>query len=308
MRGEHQPEYPTGMSRSTMTPSALPGILEARDDDHVVKARLEAEGVIVELCDYPLLRSEDRVTCESEMILSLGLSPLLPESSGRYAAGPYSRFARLGALVLRPIGIPLEFRHAGGEFTSVRCRFASSLRLKQPGEDWSDAELEACLHITDPRVEYAMIRLAEECERPDARSRDVAASLGRIILADLARYFHSVRTQAGSRKGGLPASYLRRIADHVANSPAPSSVAELAHLCGLSASHLMRAFRQSTGKSVAKYVEDIRISKAKTLLAETRLPIRDIAARLGFSTAGAFSHSFRRATGRTPRDYRNSIG
>ena len=292
----------------TMPLLALPGILEARDDDRVVKARLEVPGMIVELCDYPPLRSEDRVTCESETILSLGLSPLLPVSSGRYSSGSHSHFARLGALILRPVGMPFEFRHAGGEFTSVRCRFAQTDKLKQPGESWSDAELEACLHIDDPRVEYAMIRLAEECERPDANSVALATSLGQLILADLARYFQAVRTRAASRKGGLPASQLRRISDHIANSASPPSIADLAASCGLSGSHLMRAFRQSTGKSVAKYAEHIRMSKAKTLLSETDLPISEIATRLGFSTAAAFSHSFRRVTGHAPRNYRNSIG
>ena len=292
----------------TMPLPALPGILEARDDDRVVKARLEAPGMVVELCDFPPLRSEDRVTCESETILSLGLSPLLPICSGRYASGTYSRFARLGALILRPMGMPLEFRHAGGEFTSVRCRFASTDRLKQPGESWSDAELEACLHIAEPRVEYAMIRLAEECKQPDANSAAIVASLGELILADLARYFQAVRTRATSRKGGLPASHLRRISEHIENSTAPPSISDLAALCGLSTSHLMRAFRQSTGKSVAKYAEHIRMSKAKTLLSESDLPISEIATRLGFSTPAAFSHSFRRVTGHTPRDYRSSIG
>lgn len=292
----------------TMPLLALPGILEARDDDRVVKARLEVPGMIVELCDFPPLRSEDRITCESETILSLGLSPLLPVSSGRYSSGSHSHFARLGAMILRPVGMPFEFRHAGGEFTSVRCRFAQTDTLKQPGESWSDAELEACLHIDDPRVEYAMIRLAEECERPDANSVALVTSLGQLILADLARYFQAVRTRAASRKGGLPASQLRRISDHIANSASPPSIADLAASCGMSGSHLMRAFRQSTGKSVAKYAEHIRMSKAKTLLSETDLPIGEIATRLGFSTAAAFSHSFRRVTGHTPRTYRNSIG
>lgn len=287
----------------------LPGILEARHEATVVKAQLAAPGLIVELCDFPALRGEDRITCETETVLSLGLSPLLPDSSGRYRPGPYSRFARFGSLNLRPAGVPLEYRHAGGGFTSVRCRFdaADTLELSV-GESWSVSELEACMNIHDPRIEEAMLRLAEECERPDAYSATLAHGLGRAILVDLARYFRAIRLRETSRRGGLSAVHLRRIAEYVEHGAGPAGITEIAELCGLSRSHLMRAFRQSTGKSVAKYVEGVRIARAKTLLAETMLPIAEIATRLGFPSAPAFSHVFRRATGRTPRDYRAWVG
>ncbi|WP_395336286.1 helix-turn-helix domain-containing protein [Novosphingobium sp. BL-8H] len=286
----------------------LPGILDARDDDRIVRARIVTSGITVELCDFPRVRRENLVTCTSETVVSLGLSPLLPGASGRYGSGPYSRFAQLGALVLRPAGIPLEFRHAGGEFTSIRCRFASSELLKAPDAVWTDAELEACLQVNDPRAEYTMLRLAEECDRMDEYSPRIVAALAETLLTDLARYLDAVRARASYRRGGLPASQLRRIAEYVENSASAPSVSELASLCGLSPTHLMRAFRQSTGKSVAKYVEGNRISKAKALLAETTLPISVIATRLGFSSATAFSQIFRRATGQTPRHYRNWIG
>ena len=90
----------------------------------------------------------------------------------------------------------------------------------------------------------------------------------------------------------------------VAAGTGRTGVAELARLCGLSRHHFMRAFRLSTGLTVAKYVEAARVSRAKTLLVASEQPIRAIAQQLGFAGAAAFATVFRRATGRTPSDYR----
>jgi AraC family transcriptional regulator len=104
--------------------------------------------------------------------------------------------------------------------------------------------------------------------------------------------------------GGLPPALLRRVAEHVEHAAAPPSVEELARLCGLSRSHFIRSFHRSTGATPAKYVEAARISRAKARLVGGHEPIGAIAAALGFGSAAAFSKVFRRATGRSPSDYR----
>jgi AraC family transcriptional regulator len=46
--------------------------------------------------------------------------------------------------------------------------------------------------------------------------------------------------------------------------------------------HFSRAFKQSMGLSPIHYIVQQRIERAKKLLAETALPIADIALRAGF--------------------------
>jgi AraC-like DNA-binding protein len=48
----------------------------------------------------------------------------------------------------------------------------------------------------------------------------------------------------------------------------------------------------------------MRLSEANLLLAETRLPISEIAAQLGYTSPGHFSAAFRRAYDCSPRDVR----
>jgi AraC family transcriptional regulator len=50
----------------------------------------------------------------------------------------------------------------------------------------------------------------------------------------------------------------------------------------------------------------VQITKAKTYLLETNLPLKEIAYRLGFSSAANFSSAFRLATGSSPGQFRSN--
>ena len=55
------------------------------------------------------------------------------------------------------------------------------------------------------------------------------------------------------------------------------------------------------------YVDSVRIDRARALLAEGELTLKEIARASGFSTACYFSTAFRRATGETPAGYRTRV-
>jgi transcriptional regulator GlxA family with amidase domain len=59
-------------------------------------------------------------------------------------------------------------------------------------------------------------------------------------------------------------------------------------------------------EKINDYVLALRIEAAKTLLAQTRLPIELIAMKTGFCSPSYFSQTFKRLTGKTPRAYRYS--
>jgi AraC family transcriptional regulator len=284
-------------------------VLGLRDVDAVVRARVSAPGVEVELCAFPAVAGEEATTREDQAILSLGLSALLPGSAGRYRPEAHRRFVAFGPLHLRPAGVPLQFRYAGGRFRTVRCRFEPEhfSRLSGLGGDWTAAELDACLDLREPRVEEALLRLAAECESIQPDSPALVEALTSVALVDLGRHLRAVRARAEARTGGLPAALVRRIVEHVEAADAAPSVTDLAQLCGLSRGHFARSFRQSLGVTPAKYVEASRIRRAKAQLAETDEPIGGLATRLGFSSAAAFSKVFHRAVGRSPTDYRQRM-
>lgn len=86
----------------------------------------------------------------------------------------------------------------------------------------------------------------------------------------------------------------------------PVNYVRLAGEVGLSGSKLRRQFKLATGVSLHAYALQCRISAARALLADGELPIKDIAARLGYRDAYFFSRQFRQLSGMPPAAYRKS--
>ena len=76
---------------------------------------------------------------------------------------------------------------------------------------------------------------------------------------------------------------------------------------GMSRYHFSRVFKESMGLSPINYIVRQRIERAKKLLAETELPIADIALQAGFSGQSHFTTFFRKLVGLTPRSFRRAI-
>ncbi len=85
------------------------------------------------------------------------------------------------------------------------------------------------------------------------------------------------------------------------------SVDSLAEIAGMSKYHLIRFFRQMTGKSPYDYLLDIRIAKAKDLLLKKDLPITNIAVKCGFNYASHFSYVFKKRMGISPGKFREML-
>lgn len=82
------------------------------------------------------------------------------------------------------------------------------------------------------------------------------------------------------------------------------TVADMAETVGLSESWFSNVFKQTTGKTPLQWQLGKRIDHAKTLLAESELPVADIAAQLGFSDQAHLTKVFRQIVGNTPAAFR----
>lgn len=76
---------------------------------------------------------------------------------------------------------------------------------------------------------------------------------------------------------------------------------------GLSRRHATRVFRNNTGFSIAAFQDHVRIRQARELLAETTLPIGEIAWRVGFESGSALARAMKRLTGLTPTSARRDL-
>jgi AraC-like DNA-binding protein len=92
-----------------------------------------------------------------------------------------------------------------------------------------------------------------------------------------------------------------------ANVAQKLSAEDLASQAGLSESHFNRVFRAQTGYAPMEYLRRYRVQRAKDLLADVDLAVKEIARRAGFDDAYHFSKVFRQIAGVTPTAYRDSL-
>jgi AraC family transcriptional regulator len=270
-----------------------------------IEGEIQAHNVTVQVRNYAPSDSLEEVTIWPDYSLIRSLGPVSFSSN----TGS-SRFVGFGEVFLVPARVPLKYKGVGGPYRHVRCRLDGDSFEALTGfhDGWNDSLLNACRNIRTPQINVALLRLAQETLSPSFASELLVDSLANVITVDLARYLRSELHEAPKAKGGLAPWQMRRIAEHVAESPDTSlSITLLAELCGISSGHLMRAFKQTTGETVHSYVERVRLTKAQRLLCETNLPLKVIAAELGFSTPSSFSFAFRRATGGTPASFREQL-
>jgi AraC-like DNA-binding protein len=113
---------------------------------------------------------------------------------------------------------------------------------------------------------------------------------------------------AGHMRGGLARWQLRRVADYMlAHIDRPIGLEELAAQVGLSRFHFCTAFRLSTGLTPHVWLTGKRMALARRLLADPNISISEIALSVGYATPSAFSATFRRIVGVTPRGFRRAL-
>lgn len=81
---------------------------------------------------------------------------------------------------------------------------------------------------------------------------------------------------------------------------------EIAAAAYLSEYHFARFFKQISGVTPHVYLANLRLERARKLLAETALPISEIASMVGYQSQSHFTKMFKSVTGVTPRAYREA--
>lgn len=85
------------------------------------------------------------------------------------------------------------------------------------------------------------------------------------------------------------------------------SLVTLAALTGYNPQYLSGLFRQQFNMTLSHYITNRRLSVAQEMLANNRIPVQDIAQRLGFTSHSYFSRFIRKATGLTPQQLRSQL-
>jgi len=159
------------------------------------------------------------------------------------------------------------------------------------GAIWTSAGVTAA-------IDLALALVEEDVGRP------LALGVARHLVMFLKRpggqaQFSAVLSLQGAedRFGALHGWIIGRLADDL-------SLPTLARKVGMSERSFSRHYLEATGITPARAVERLRVEAARHLLADTRLPVKRIAARCGFGSEETLRRSFVRLLAATPQDYR----
>jgi AraC-like DNA-binding protein len=83
-------------------------------------------------------------------------------------------------------------------------------------------------------------------------------------------------------------------------------VGDFAEALGVTATHLTRCCRQACGRPASDILHDRVIFEARRMLAETDMPVKDIAQALGFASPAYFTRAFHHRTGKAPTAFRRA--
>lgn len=205
-----------------------------------------------------------------------------------------------GDIDIFPAGLS-DFWHEEDAGTSVVLQLSPSLlrrAAEDMGLDLGRAGLEPRHHFRDRQIEHIAWALDAEREAGYPSGLLYTESMGMALAVHLLGRFEApVRLH-----GGLWKPRLRRVTAYIEDHlDQDLSIARLASVAEVSASHLKTSFRQSTGLPVHQYVLQRRVERAKTLLSRGELPASQVALKAGFAHQSHMARWMRRLLGVTPK-------
>jgi AraC-like DNA-binding protein len=82
------------------------------------------------------------------------------------------------------------------------------------------------------------------------------------------------------------------------------SLSQVARAVNASATYFSKRFKEATGMTFIEYLGRVRIEKAKNLLQNPNLCVSAIALEVGFRSVSQFNRTFKKVTGRSPKQLR----
>ena len=223
---------------------------------------------------------------------------LVLEGEGVEQVGTRTRAVAASDLLLTPSYAPHGYRFATrGRWFNIQLSDAWLARAADGGPPVAETA-----QVVRSRSAAAWAaRVRTEVRTRDSVSRLAIDGALLLMVADVLR----ARTDDASRR--VP-RWLRRDEDALETTAAsPPSVESLAALAGVHPTHLLRTFRRHHGTTIANFLRQRRVERARVEVATTRRPLAMIALDAGFADQSHFTRVFRQAFGETPGQYARSL-
>ncbi|WP_051251516.1 AraC family transcriptional regulator [Paenibacillus harenae] len=243
----------------------------------------------------------------------------IAEGTGFHHIGDTVHRVHKGHVLFIPIGQSHVFRPASSDLARhplsvYNCvfsplllhklsAFASDFGLSQFLQEMESGRLAAfaCTDTGD-QFEKLFLSLHREYQLPQAGSPDYLQALLLQLLILLQRSTDQPSLPPAPKQS----AFIELLGIMEQRCGQELTLAQLAEEGRWSERHLQRLFRQHTGQSFLRCLQNLRIRKSQELLRGSELKISAIAETVGYKDIHSFNTLFKRCTGTTPSVYRRA--
>ena len=164
--------------------------------------------------------------------------------------------------------------------------------------------------VTDEAISRIARSVVDEIADEKVGHAVMLDALARQLVIHLLRSHMTVRKSARielSRAGPVDRRLRLALEFMHDNFSRELALEEIASAAYLSEYHFARLFKQITGVTPHVYIANLRLERARKLLAETAFSVSEIAAMVGYQSQSHFTKIFKSVTGITPRAYREAL-
>jgi len=225
--------------------------------------------------------------------------------SGLYALREGGEFrSRSGDVTLHRPGAFHDYQYAPetGKWDLLWAHFLPRPEW-QPWLEWPElAPGLLRLNLHEPALRQRVERRMRDVIRYNHTARQ---NLGLNALEEVILWCDSVNSRRSARRVD---PRLTRAMELLSTRPRePYREKQIARAAGLSASRFRHLFREQVGDSPRHFQEQLRLRRARDLLALSQQTIAEIAAEVGFASPFYFTLRFKKHTGESPRAYRRRV-
>ena len=150
--------------------------------------------------------------------------------------------------------------------------------------------------------------LLEEVSAPGLATTAVVEALMKQIFVLLLRdHLHELGAGSPFFAPLADPRLVRAVSAVIAHPDRPHSLDSLAAIAGMSRSNFARRFSEVYERTPGDVVQEVRLRAAARMLGTCELPVKTVAARVGYSSRSHFSRAFKAAYGVDPTAFRGKL-
>ena len=177
-----------------------------------------------------------------------------------------------------------------------------------PAEEFLTLSQNPVLNFTEDRQGFehllCALKFFSACDPPSLPACDLLGQSVLSIVCQKLRKRHQPDTVLRKKVDYFIDSVISYLNDHYRESITLKELGERFHISHYYLSHI---FKEQTGYSPMKYVAQLRIGEAQSLLMNTEKSITAISEELGFHDNSHFNVSFKKYTNLSPSEYRQYL-